>query len=662
VCSGTGAAVGKLAERLKHAGRVYICFDSDDPGKKAAKELADILGPRARVVQLPEFSLPGVQPGKDLNDYLVSGATEEDFGRLLESAPTLAELLIAEIPEDVDPIRLPEKLEPALRQLARGTDSEARAILECRAKIRFGFGARMIDSLMTDVRKLRKQLDREAAANAELGADDSSDDSPPDLTLAEIEQAEAVLRAPDLIDQISRDIRALGVVGEEKTALLLYLAMTSRKSLKPISVELRGHSGAGKSFLVQTILSLMPESEVVSHTRVTPRYLEHLPQGYLKHKVLFISEAAGGEGAELAVRMMADDTSARIELGYVRENPKTGEHESVTKIVEGPMSLIQTSTRTGANPEDESRWWILEADDSAEQRKRIQKAILATALPHKTLSPAVRDDILARHRNLQRLLKPYDVTIPYAELIEFPADLYRSNRDLKRFVNVISASAILHQCQRQRITMGGREMLLADVRDYEAAYNACVGAVVGSRERLPGRSRELLAGAEQLLKVKRDEGDADPHLTRADLAELPGWDDHTVARAVKPLEGRGYVEFKPGTKPYRYRVRRGVPVEPTVEGILTPAEMRRKIAENLDKIDPGYLGASEMDSAHFADFAPECLSRTTHTAFRPDDQGLASNQASLEIEDGAFARVCGEKGSIPVRNVQDAWQTTGGDG
>jgi DNA primase len=103
---GTGAAVGKLAEKLKPVGRVYICFDSDDPGKKAAKELAHILGPRARVVQLPEFSLPGVQPGKDLNDYLVSGATEEDFGRLLESAPTLAELLITEIPQDVDRVRL----------------------------------------------------------------------------------------------------------------------------------------------------------------------------------------------------------------------------------------------------------------------------------------------------------------------------------------------------------------------------------------------------------------------------------------------------------------------------------------------------------------------------------------------------------------------------
>jgi energy-coupling factor transporter ATP-binding protein EcfA2 len=501
----------------------------------------------------------------------------------------------------------------------------------------------MIDSLTTDVRRHRRRLEGEAKASSNAETDGQEDDSPSELTAEEVADAKALLAVPDLIERIRQDISTLGIVGEEDNAMLLYLAMTSRKSRQPISVELRGHSGAGKSYLVQNLAALMPESEVVRHTRVTPRYLEHVPRDYVKHKVLLIAEAAGGEGAELAVRMIADDTDPRIELGYVKDNPATGEHESVTKTVEGPTCLIQTSTRTGANPEDESRWFIIEVDDSPEQRKRIQRAILRSALPHKALAPARREAILTRHRNMQRLLEPCEVAFPIAELVEYPTDSYRSNRDLKRLLNVVFASAILHQEQRSRVEIDGREVLVADVRDYEAAYEVCRRAVAHSREGLPSTSRRLLDGAKELLDAKRQQGESSPTVTRAELAELPDWDYHRVTRAVKPLEHKGYLQFKPGTNPYRYSIAREAPTEAAVDGMLTPDQMRRKVKENLHRIDPCYLGASGQVSPHFADLAPECLSGTTHTAFRPDDQGLASNQVSLEVEDPSLARVCGER-------------------
>jgi len=57
---GTQVRAGRLAF-LERARRVLIVFDSDEPGRQAAAELAERLGPRARVVRLPE----GV---KDLND------------------------------------------------------------------------------------------------------------------------------------------------------------------------------------------------------------------------------------------------------------------------------------------------------------------------------------------------------------------------------------------------------------------------------------------------------------------------------------------------------------------------------------------------------------------------------------------------------------------
>jgi DNA primase len=57
---GTQVRAGRLAF-LERARRVLIVFDSDEPGRQAAADLAERLGPRARVVHLP-------QSIKDLND------------------------------------------------------------------------------------------------------------------------------------------------------------------------------------------------------------------------------------------------------------------------------------------------------------------------------------------------------------------------------------------------------------------------------------------------------------------------------------------------------------------------------------------------------------------------------------------------------------------
>jgi twinkle protein len=49
---------------------IVICFDADEPGKKAAGEVAELFGPKAKVVKHTDGY-------KDANEYLVSGAIKE---------------------------------------------------------------------------------------------------------------------------------------------------------------------------------------------------------------------------------------------------------------------------------------------------------------------------------------------------------------------------------------------------------------------------------------------------------------------------------------------------------------------------------------------------------------------------------------------------------
>jgi twinkle protein len=59
--------------RLERFSDIYLCYDNDEAGQKGAKEVAGRLGiERCRIVKFPK---------KDANEYLLAGATSEDFAR-----------------------------------------------------------------------------------------------------------------------------------------------------------------------------------------------------------------------------------------------------------------------------------------------------------------------------------------------------------------------------------------------------------------------------------------------------------------------------------------------------------------------------------------------------------------------------------------------------
>lgn len=73
------------------------------------------------------------------------------------------------------------------------------------------------------------------------------------------------------LERFEETLRARGVVGEERTAKLLYLALTSRFLERPVSVAIKGPSSGGKSFLTEQVLSFFPASAVycLSHRPCT---------------------------------------------------------------------------------------------------------------------------------------------------------------------------------------------------------------------------------------------------------------------------------------------------------------------------------------------------------------------------------------------------------
>jgi hypothetical protein len=77
------------------------------------------------------------------------------------------------------------------------------------------------------------------------------------------------------LDRVAEALLAQGVVGEERAVKLLYLVLTTRFLPRPVSAVVKGPSSAGKSFVVERVLSLFPESAYYWLTAMSERLLAY---------------------------------------------------------------------------------------------------------------------------------------------------------------------------------------------------------------------------------------------------------------------------------------------------------------------------------------------------------------------------------------------------
>jgi len=209
---------------------------------------------------------------------------------------------------------------------------------------------------------------QEQAIRGALAPDTTSDA----LVLSEADEAAglALLRDPELCARIVRDVEAIGVVGEATNALVGYLAMVSRKLDKPLAILIQSTSAAGKSTLMDALLSLMPEPERVHYSAMTGQSLFYLGEGDLKHKILAIAEEEGVRQAAYALKLL--QSQGELTIASTGKDPATGKLVTAEYRVEGPVMLCLTTTAIDIDEELLNRCLVLTINESREQTAAIQ--------------------------------------------------------------------------------------------------------------------------------------------------------------------------------------------------------------------------------------------------------------------------------------------------
>jgi DNA primase len=355
-----------------------------------------------------------------------------------------------------------------------------------------------------------------------------------------------LLKDPNLLDRILEDFARCGVVGEETNKLTGYLAAVSRRLEAPLAAVVQSSSAAGKSLLMDAILSFVPEEDRVQYSAMTGQSLFYMGETDLRHKVLAIVEEEGATRAAYALKLLQSEGA--LTIASTGKDPSTGKLVTHQYRVEGPVMIFLTTTAIHLDEELLNRCLVLTVNEDRSQTQAIHRLQRELQTLEGILARKARQEILKLHRNAQRLLKSRFVVNPYARELTFMDSQTRTRRDHVKYLTLIRAIALLHQYQRpvKTATHSGRTVEYIEVTlDDIAIANRLAHEVLGrSLDELPPQTRRLLLMIDDMvtkkceqLKMERPEY----LFSRREVRQYTSWGDTQLRVHLHRLEELEYL-------------------------------------------------------------------------------------------------------------------------
>ena len=271
-------------------------------------------------------------------------------------------------------------------------------------------------------------------------------------------------------------INRRGVVGERANIALICSTIDSRL-LQPdasgqqgIGLIISGRQGTGKSHTVEVCLKVQDSSVYNRMSTASDKSLFYMTES-MKNRAIVLAEAfkLEGKGNSEFAYVLRSLLSEGIAIHRVTARNADGDPETVDKIVEGPISLITTTTCETLEKQIQSRMITASPDESSEQTKQI---LSKTASIAANGTKEIDKEKTEAWQRFHKELEPAQVVVPFAQDISagvVTADLLPldARRSFKRFLSLIKAISIVYQGQRKRDLS---DRIVAETADYFMAY------------------------------------------------------------------------------------------------------------------------------------------------------------------------------------------------
>jgi len=479
-------------------------------------------------------------------EYRVGGLDKNNSLEVLKVAVRLAVHPSAE--RDTRHATRPDEVRFHLDSFDLARDNDRRRFIE-RAAEETGLEKELIKR---DIGKLLLAIE-DAQQQRLTAAVETTSEAAPAMTADEEREALEFLKAPNLVERISKAFDDCGLVGEETNRLAAYLACTSRKLDRPLAVIIQSTSAAGKSTLMEAVLTMFPEEERVKYSAMTGQSLYYLGEANLKHKILAIVEEEGAEKASYALKLLQSE--GELTIASTGKNPQTGRMETQEYHVEGPVMIFLTTTAIEIDEELLNRCMVLTVDESKEQTERIHTLQRRARTLEGLRLRKRKQRLLKLLRNVQRLLEPIDVVNPWADRLTFTAEQTRTRRDHEKYLTLMDAVALLHQHQRGRGQMsevGSQEetdYITVTLDDIELANRIAPELLGRSLDELPPQTRRVYETVKAIVSERIEAEDLEQRyalFSRRDIRERLGWSITQIRAHLERLREMEYITTRCG--------------------------------------------------------------------------------------------------------------------
>lgn len=384
--------------------------------------------------------------------------------------------------------------------------------------------------------------------------------------------ARALLRDPLFLHRAMRKIGELGVVGEKKNRLVLFLAGLTKDHGHPVSVLVKGSTSGGKSNLIREAVRLFPPESIITLASLSQKALAFGDEPLDGH-ILYIYEYRGMKDAQFLIRLQQSEGVIAHEYATV-----AGRHRgtAVSRRTGFPVVLTAT-TRDRVFADDETRFLSVSIDESAKQTLAILKSEFKGTL-------SAKEPPLPVWHEAVRLIGKCKRQVVFPDWFEYvagklPVDQVRVRRDWRRFLSFCKTIAI---CRSWSQTGRGSPKITFAFSDYCFAYKILASAFESTVHELPKNELHVAEAVQRKhAKFKRA-------VTVQELAAVLGWRDKQVYKHVARAVKHSLIKYEDGTKPRN--LKRLLPVPglrlrflPTPESVF---ESNRQIGETASFIDP----------------------------------------------------------------------------
>lgn len=343
-------------------------------------------------------------------------------------------------------------------------------------------------------------------------------------------EAKRLISESTFLYKAGRAIRDLGVIGERRLRVIVFLAGVTRNLPEKASVLVKGASASGKSTTVRTALLLFPPKCILYRTDLSKTALAY-GLGYLGDKILLMTELTSAKQAQFFIRQMQSEGHIEHEATNVR-GPKRN-----TKTVKrkGTPVVITTTTHDKVLEDDETRFLSAHVTETPEQTLRIVKAQAKSIQAPKGVN-------LELWRTATAMLcpQPGDFEHP-PDWINYvaehlPTDEIRLRRDWTRFLAFLRAIALCHPRPKD-----GRPLDIC-FRDYCVAYTIFEPVLYANITEAPAEDLQLSRAVAALAKRKKRA------VKIKELLKYLNWNHSMVYKHIKSAVRNRLVKYEPGTR------------------------------------------------------------------------------------------------------------------